>query len=143
MAPGRWSPRTDDDWPPALAVLAGVGAFIGAVPGILFVLSVPLTSGLSLGAVLADARFAYVCVVLPWLLVTGAVRLMSRRGRRLLVLAGSSVTAYAAWVLHDAVVHDRPATQLFLVAGPALAPLAALAPSVGRWLASAPEPSLR
>ncbi|MET0764552.1 MAG: hypothetical protein ABWY29_06775 [Blastococcus sp.] len=81
---------------------------------------------------------AVVGVVLLWLLVVGAVRLMSRRSRWVLVLAGLPVTAFAGWRLVDVVLHGGQAWFLFLLMGPALAPLFALAPSVGHWLGERP-----
>ncbi len=126
-------PEPDDEWPPALVVLAGVGAFIGAVPGVLFGVVVLLSGGIALIG-LTNPVIALVCVVLPWLLVLGAVRLMTRRSRWLLICAGLPVTAFAAW----RGVHEGALWELLIVAGPALAPLLAMAPSVGRWLVAEP-----
>jgi hypothetical protein len=125
--------QADDDWPPALVILAGVGAFMGVIPGLLFGAFVLLTGGIGLFYA-SNPVIALVCVVYPWLLVVGAVRLMAQRSRWLLISAGLPVTAFAGWVL----LHDGQAWQLLLLLGPALAPLFALAPSVGRWLAARP-----
>ena len=124
--------QPDDEWPPALVILAGVGAFIGAVPGVLFGVVVLLSGGIALIG-LANPAIALVCVVLPCLLVLGAVRLMTRRSRWLLIATGLPVTAFAAW----RAVHEGQVWVL-LLAGPALAPLLAMAPSVGRWLMAEP-----
>ncbi len=128
----------DEDWPPALVIVAGVGAFLGAVPGVLFAAFVVMTGGLGLFYV-ADPAIATVCVVLPALLVVGAVRLMSRRGRWLLICAGLPVTAFAGWMLVGVVLGDGAAWPLLALLGPAGAPLLAMQPSVGEWLAGPRE----
>lgn len=125
--------RTDEDWPPALVILAGVGAFMGAIPGIFFGLFVLLTGGIGLVYASVPA-VGLLGVVLPWLLVVGAVRLMTQHSRWMLVLGGLPVTALALWML----VREGDAVLLFLMLGPAVAPFLAMAPSVGRWLAERP-----
>jgi hypothetical protein len=125
----------DDEWPPVLVIVAGVGAFIGAVPWVLFGMFVVASGGVGLLYATSPA-IATVCVVLPCLLVVGAVRLMTRRGRWLLICAGLPVTAFAGWMLVGVALGNGPAWQLLALLGPAGAPLLALQPSVGEWLAA-------
>ena len=125
--------KQDDDWPPVLVIIAGVGAFTGAIPGLLYGVFVVLTGGLALYAVV-NPVIALVCVALPWLLVVGAVRLMTQRSRWLLICTGLPVTAFLVWML----LTDGPPWQFAWLLGPAVAPLVAMAPSVGRWLESKP-----
>ena len=144
-----------EEWPPALVIAAGVGAFLGAVPGVFlmlvgsvaFLLGVvgvvllPWSDGVTGGVLLSLAltvQLGAAAVVLPVLQVMGAVRLMSRRDRWLLVFSGLPTTALSAWVLVEVVLSDRQAWQLLVLLGPTLAPVLALLPSVGRWLAIAP-----
>ncbi|RBY88979.1 hypothetical protein DQ244_14430 [Blastococcus sp. TBT05-19] len=124
-----------------MALLAGVGASIGVLPGVLFLLSVPLTLGYTALVVLHVPLFAVVFVVLPCLLGLGAVRLLSRRDRWVLVLGGSVVTAYVGWLAYRGLVHGEATWPVLVLAGPALAPLAAMAPSVRRWLTEEQVPS--
>jgi hypothetical protein len=143
MEPSRSSP-------PAAVVMAGAAAILGAIPGVfaafmgafwllLFVAGIvrlPWTEGGDPGEILmlpVLAQLSLFAVGLPVLLVLGAVRLLGRRDRLLLVFACLPVTLFALWRL---VTLDESgnAWLLLLVLGPAVAPLFALAPSVRRWL---------
>ena len=124
----------DEDWPPALVILAGVAAFMGTIPGVLFGLFVLLTGGIGLLYAAALPLVPFFGLVVPWLLVVGAVRLMTQRSRWMLIAGGLPVTAAALWSL----LHDGDVVVLLLMLGPAVAPFPAMAPSVGRWLAERP-----
>jgi hypothetical protein len=144
MGPSRSSP-------PAAVVVAGVAAIVGAVPGVFAafmgaiwllvflagIVALPWTEGADPGEVLMMPVLTQLClfaVGLPVLLVMGAVRLLGRRDRLLLVFSCLPVTLFAVWRLLMASAGDGNAWLLLLVLGPAVAPLFALAPSVRRWL---------
>lgn len=144
--------------PPAAAVLAAVGAIVGAVPaafvalyGVVTVVlgvvgAVAVTSAgdtpaadlLASGLALAgQVQLGLLAAGAPVLLVLGAVHLLTGRDRLLLLVTCLPVTAYAVWQLGD----GGGDWLLLVVAGPALAPLPALLPSVRRWLAPrVPDP---
>jgi hypothetical protein len=76
-------------------------------------------------------------LALPVVQAVGATRLMARRGRWLLVVSGLPMTVIVVRALVEVIAtggHTR-AGLLLVFLGPALAPLLALLPSVGRWLA--------
>jgi hypothetical protein len=131
-------PHPAPEWPPPLAIVAGALAATGVLPGILFALGVVVSLGYGL-VLLGSPYLATAFVVLPVLLGYGAVQLMSRRSRVPLLVGGLPVTAWIAWRLQDAAqgTGELPA-EVFLLLGPGLAPLVALAPSVERWLRAAP-----
>jgi hypothetical protein len=155
--------RSDKERPPGLVVLAAVAAFVGCIPGVFVAFAgslavsfsfvtlwrLPFTSGgldddlltavLRFGAVLQGGLLA---VGVPVLLTMGAVRLLLRRDRWMLFLAGLPVTAVTAWQLLDPPVLGPGEAGTLLVIGPALAPLVALAPSVGRWVDTGRTPEI-
>jgi hypothetical protein len=144
-----------EDWPPALVIAAGVGGFLTVVPAVFlafvgsaaFLLAVggvatlPWSDGAT-GEVLVSlalpVQLGAAAVALPVLQVVGAVRLMSRRDRWMLVFSGLPMTALAGWLLGEVLLSDGQAWPLLVLLGPTVAPVLALLPSVGRWLADAP-----
>lgn len=146
---------SDDESPPAAAVLAGVGGLVAAIPGIVVVLMgfswlsymlpgilrLPFTHGgtpAQLAIQMLLVQGAVLAVGLPVLVVLGAIRLLTRRDRWMLIGSGLPLTLFGAWQLLGAVTLGGNAWPLLLLLGPAVAPLFALAPSVGRWLAGRP-----
>lgn len=107
----------------------------------------PLRPVLPMPLVLAcAAAVAALVVALPVLQLVGALRLLRRRGRRLLLASGLPVTAgWGALVLVPLVTGSEPGPWFLLVllAPFALPPIFALMPSVGRWLATAPPAGRR
>jgi hypothetical protein len=128
---------------PTAAIVSGVGALLGVLPAALFALFgafflIFALAGIVRGQVLLSLGLAQLClfaVGLPVLLVLGAVRLLRGRDRLLLVLSCLPVTLFAVgWLVTPGEIINP--WLLLLLLGPAVAPLFALAPSVGRWLAA-------
>lgn len=126
------------------AVPGAFVALVGAYWLLVFVagmLQLPWTEGGDPGEVLmmpVQAQLSLLAAGLPVLLVMGAVRLLQRRDRRLLLVSCLPVTLFALWRLVTAVGGGGNAWLLLVVLGPALAPLFALAPSVRQWLDPGP-----
>ncbi|TFV66779.1 UNVERIFIED_ORG: hypothetical protein E4P37_05450 [Bacillus sp. AZ43] len=152
--------------PPAVVVLAAVGAMVGTLPAVLAALvglvallfgvsaavAVPFSDGWSAtdaaaagAALLRHLQLSLLAMGSPVLLFLGAVDLLAGRNRLLLVLTCLPVTAFAVRRLVDEpLLAGHGATWLLAVlAGPALAPLLALLPPARRWVASGPRSGSR
>jgi hypothetical protein len=148
--------RPDDEVPPPLAVLAGTLGWIGCAMHV--VAALPLwyaatgfvqmrlepVIGLDGGGDAADIAVTVVAALLgaavaggiPVALGVGASRLLSGRGRGLLIAASLPLAAVVLLLGVQVLAGDpSPAWLLIVLAGPALTPLVAALPSVGRWVA--------
>jgi hypothetical protein len=138
--------------PPIAAILAGVAAFAGAVPlaavalgGALWgvfilagIIRLPWTWGgdpLVVLQLAASLQGGLLVVGFPFLLVTAAIRLLAGRDRLMLVVCCLPVTLVVVWSLLIVLAGGWVNPWLFALLGPAVAPLFALWPSVGGWVA--------
>jgi hypothetical protein len=133
---------------PALAQVAAAAGVLVAVPGALVVafgaLWLPILAGSVLLAWDTETMriLALVCLLMavPILHGVGAVRLLRRRGRWPSVAAAVPTTVVVAWFVHGSIGDGDPGAWLLpVLLVPVTAPFLALAPSVGRWLAAAPQ----
>jgi hypothetical protein len=136
-----------EELPPAMVMCTSTAAVISAVPSIVpFVLGAVWFPVVALGFLVAPSldglrltAASALGVAIPVLQVIALTRFFRRRGRWLLVVALLPSTAVICWFVVRAVGAGGDFAWVVLaLLGPAAAPLLALAPSVGRWVAAGP-----